>query len=200
MKGLTRRQQDVLTYIEVFVKSHGYPPTVREIASHFSLVSASGVHKHIKALVRKNVLAKQAFTSRSIRVLRRSPASRVPAAGLSHWPLYGTLTSGGIQRRSGAPQPEYRPADPALATGGIVVVVEGVNYPELGVASGDVLFLTAHPAPREGDLVLYERGGRAELERLTQAPAPSGEGLRGVVVALWRTLRGVPAPLRRTWP
>ena len=194
MKGLTRRQQEILCYIEAFVKSHGFPPSVREIASHFNLVSASGVHKHVKALVKKNYLAKQDFTSRSIRVIRRAPSARATTVQTSTWPLYGTLTPQGIQRRSGAPQPEYRPSDAALASGGIVVVVEGVSYPEYGVATGDVLFLSAHSPPREGDLVLFERGGRAELERLTQAPASGGEGLRGVVVGLWRAFRGTPSP------
>jgi repressor LexA len=194
MKGLTRRQSDVLTYIEAFVKSHGYPPSVREIASHFSLRSASGVHKHIKALVKKNFLEKQDFTSRSIRVMRRSHAPRVGSADAPVWPLYGTLTSDGIQRRSGAVQTEFRPSDTALASGGIVVIVDSPNYAQFGVASGDVLFLTAHSAPRAGDLVLYERGGKAELQRLTGAPGQDSEGLRGVVVGHWRTLRGPTAP------
>lgn len=193
MKGLTRRQLDVLGYIEAFVKAHGFPPSVREIASHFSLGSASGVHKHIKALVKKNFLEKQDFTSRSIRVVRRTHAPRASPSAASAWPLYGTLTRDGIQRRSGTVQPEYRPSVPALASGGIVVIVDGPEYPQFGVASGDVLFLTAHSAPREGDLVLYERGGQAELQRLAGAPGPGSEGLRGVVVGLWRTLRGAPA-------
>jgi repressor LexA len=194
MKGLTRRQLDVLTYIESFVKSHGYPPSVREIASHFSLRSASGVHKHIKALVKKSFLEKQNFTSRSIRVMRRTHPPRVSPADAPAWPLYGALTSDGIRRRSGAVQTEFRPSDTALATGGIVVIVDGPNYPQFGVASGDVLFLTAHSAPREGDLVLYERGGKAELQRLAGAPSQDSGGLRGVVVGQWRTLRGPAAP------
>lgn len=193
MKGLTRRQQDVLAFIEAFIKSHGYPPSVREIASHFSLVSASGVHKHVKALVKKNFLAKQDFTSRSIRVIRRSASPRATPSEATTWPLYGTLTPEGLHRRTGAPQPEYRPSDATLASGGIVVIVEGLSYPDYGVASGDVLFLSAQSAPRAGDLVLYERAGRAELERLSETPGPGSEGLRGVVVGLWRGIRAVPA-------
>ena len=33
MEKLTRRQEDALNFIKSYIVSHGYPPTVREIAT-----------------------------------------------------------------------------------------------------------------------------------------------------------------------
>jgi repressor LexA len=186
MKGLTRRQQDVLNFIEEYIKSRGYPPSVREIASHFSLVSASGVHKHVKALVRKNFLAKQDFTSRSIRVLKRTPPPRLASADTTRWPFYGTLSGSGLRPRTGEPSPQYRPSDPNVSSGGIVVVVEGADFALQGIQSGDVLFVTAQLTPNPGDLMLVERGGAALLSKMGEAAELNLDGLRGVVVGFWR--------------
>lgn len=38
-RGLTQRQAQVLEFIEEFTSSQGYPPTVREVASHFGFRS-----------------------------------------------------------------------------------------------------------------------------------------------------------------
>jgi repressor LexA len=190
MKGLTRRQQDVLAYIEDYVRSRGYPPSVREIASHFSLVSASGVHKHIKALVKKNFLAKQDFTSRSIRVIRRSTTPRPHHTDSTRWPFYGVLTPGGIRARATGNATDWKPSDPTLSSGGIVVEADGADYATFGVLSGDLLFVTAQVPPRFGDLILVEQSGRAELLRAGSGPTSSYEGLRGVVVGMWRPLYG----------
>ena len=70
MKELTRRQRDVLDFIENYLDEKGYPPSVRDIAAQFGLVSAAGVHKHIKALVRKGYLSKEDYLSRSIKILK----------------------------------------------------------------------------------------------------------------------------------
>ena len=46
MEKLTRRQEDTLTFIKTYMVSHGFPPTVREIANQFN-VSKSTVHKDL---------------------------------------------------------------------------------------------------------------------------------------------------------
>ena len=36
MEKLTKRQNDVLTFVKSYIVSHGYPPTVREIGKDYS--------------------------------------------------------------------------------------------------------------------------------------------------------------------
>jgi len=37
--GLTSRQREILDFIQAFTAKEGYPPTVREIAGHFRLIT-----------------------------------------------------------------------------------------------------------------------------------------------------------------
>lgn len=68
MKGLTKRQAELLSYIEMFIEDHGYAPSFREIAKEFDIQSVSGVHKHIQALEKKGFLEKSKFGARSLHV------------------------------------------------------------------------------------------------------------------------------------
>ena len=55
MKGLTRRQQEILDYISTSIQGRGYPPTIREIGKHMGIRSTNGVNDHLKALARTKV-------------------------------------------------------------------------------------------------------------------------------------------------
>ncbi|MDR2402695.1 MAG: transcriptional repressor LexA [Spirochaetaceae bacterium] len=55
MKELTHRQREVLTFITRFINTHAYPPTIREIADHFT-VSVKGAYDHVTALKRKGYI------------------------------------------------------------------------------------------------------------------------------------------------
>jgi SOS-response transcriptional repressor LexA len=37
MTELTKRQSDVLKFIQAFIASHGYSPSTRDIAEHFAM-------------------------------------------------------------------------------------------------------------------------------------------------------------------
>ena len=44
MKELTRRQAEVLTFIEAFIDEKGFPPSVRDVTSHFNLADTIPCH------------------------------------------------------------------------------------------------------------------------------------------------------------
>jgi SOS-response transcriptional repressor LexA len=50
---LTVRQREVLEFIRDCIAEHGWPPTFREIASAFGLVSPHGAMTHVRALERR---------------------------------------------------------------------------------------------------------------------------------------------------
>ena len=65
---LTARQREVLDFVRHFMTRVGYPPTVREIGSHFGFVPRS-VFDHLKALERKGYLRRDPAKSRSLQIL-----------------------------------------------------------------------------------------------------------------------------------
>jgi repressor LexA len=68
---LTERQAAVLSFIQSFVRLHGYPPTFREIARHFGYASTNAVTGHLQALERKGLLSREARRSRTLSVTGR---------------------------------------------------------------------------------------------------------------------------------
>ena len=69
MKGLTKRQEDVLKFIADYLANYEYPPSYQEIADKFGIVSKHGVVRHLEALVRKGFIEKTGTTARSLRII-----------------------------------------------------------------------------------------------------------------------------------
>lgn len=59
MKGLTKRQDEILTYIKEYVVSNGYPPTVREICAAIGVSSPATVHAHLQNLENKGMIKRK---------------------------------------------------------------------------------------------------------------------------------------------
>jgi len=68
MKEPTQRQREVLTFIIDFIHSRSFPPTIREIADHFS-ISVKGAYDHISALKKKGKLKFEDRRSRTLEVV-----------------------------------------------------------------------------------------------------------------------------------
>ena len=82
MKELTDKQKHILEFLMEYTKSHGYPPTVREIGHRFKFLWAAA-RGHLKALERKGFIKLNPSKSRGIEVLGLMPASglMLPVAG-----------------------------------------------------------------------------------------------------------------------
>jgi repressor LexA len=82
---LTKRQKEILTYLEGHIQERGYAPSFEEIAEHFSFQSLATVHEHLTNLERKGYIRRSYNESRSIELLPpkgTSGASEIPLLGL----------------------------------------------------------------------------------------------------------------------
>jgi len=50
MLPLTKRQREILDYLNEFIAQHGYAPSLEEIGRKFGLSSLATVHKHLTNL------------------------------------------------------------------------------------------------------------------------------------------------------
>lgn len=66
----TLRQLEVLSFIKSYRASHGYAPTVRDIAGHFNLASTNAANDHLKALKKKGLVESGEKIARSLRVTK----------------------------------------------------------------------------------------------------------------------------------
>src|ERR1700685_1627716 len=88
--AVTRRQKEVLDFLEAFVSRNGYSPSFEEIARGMSLKSLATVHKHITNLEKKGMLDRVHNRSRSSGARR---PRRPPRASLK-LPLAGRIAAG----------------------------------------------------------------------------------------------------------
>jgi repressor LexA len=206
MKGLTQRQKEVLEYIGEFQHNRGFPPAVRDIAKHFQLVSAAGVHKHIKALVRKGFLAKDDFLSRSLRVLRGAAPADTPGNSPYELPLLGYVAAGRPIEAITQNQEFISVPRDFVSPGrkNYVLRVRGDSMIGDFICDGDYVVMESRDTARDGETVVaLIRGQEATLKRFyhengtvrLQPANPSvdpivvpGEDvqIQGVVVAIWR--------------
>lgn len=59
MQTRTRRQKQVLDFIEQYIEKHGYEPSYQQIAWHLGVRSKAGVAKHIAALEKLGLLSRR---------------------------------------------------------------------------------------------------------------------------------------------
>lgn len=81
----SKKQQELLEFIDDFIKQHGYAPSFREIMSGLGYKSVSTVAVHVNGLLAKGYIRKRDNSARSIEVvtLGKESAASV-AAGEDH--------------------------------------------------------------------------------------------------------------------
>src|SRR6266852_2572681 len=66
MLPLTKRQREILDYLNEFIGQHGYAPSLEEIGRRFGLSSLATVHKHLTNLQEKGSIQRARNRSRSV--------------------------------------------------------------------------------------------------------------------------------------
>ena len=98
---LTARQKEVFDFLKDFLRERGFPPTLREIASHFGLRGPRAPQKTLNILERKGYIRKVPGGSRAIEILS------FPQFSLTH--ILSIPIVGRVQGRRAHPRHrEYR--------------------------------------------------------------------------------------------
>jgi len=143
---LTERQKEVFEFLKDYLREKGFPPTLREIASHFGLKGPKAPQKTLNILERKGYIRKVPGGSRAIEILS------YPQFSLTHIlsvPIVGRVQAG----------------EPILA----VENIEGyINLDRSFVSSGDVFLLRVQGDSmidahiQDGDFALVKPQSHAE--------------------------------------
>lgn len=68
----TKKQRELLTFIENFIAEHGYSPSYREIMSGQNYTSVATVALHVNNLIKRGHLRKRDHSARSLEVVKMS--------------------------------------------------------------------------------------------------------------------------------
>jgi repressor LexA len=140
---LTKRQREILDYLNDFIQQHGYAPSLEEIGRRFGLSSLATVHKHLTNLQEKGFIKRSWNRSRSVELIPARVGTRSVEV-----PLLGYVAAG----------------LPIEAIAG----VETINVPEDLVGKGDTYVLRVKGDSmideqiRDGDFVIVEDRKTAE--------------------------------------
>lgn len=199
---LTKRQQQVLDFIQECIEERGYPPTMREIGEAMGIRSTNGVNDHLKALERKGYLTRQTLKSRALQ-----PAD---AGGALTIPLVGAVAAGQPLLAVENVEDQLRIDRSLLGAGeaDFALRVKGDSMIEDGIFDGDYVFVRKQPTARAGETVVamiedeatvkryYPEEGRVRLQPanaqmdpiVVDAAEARALELLGVVVGIYRRL------------
>jgi repressor LexA len=167
MLELTKRQQEVLNFIEVTRTRDGHSPTLREIAKHFGFRSPKAAADHVTALQRKGILSGADRKARALRVI--SPWEKM-LQPVMHIPIYGTIPAGYAQEREQAAEGcisvDVRTIGVRPSTKAFALRVRGDSMIGKGILEGDAAIIEPERTAHSGDVVAALIDGESTLKTL----------------------------------
>jgi repressor LexA len=76
----TKKQKELLAYIEQFIVEHGYSPSYREIMTGLQYTSVATVALHVNNLIKRGHLRKREHNARSLEVVEQSRELATPGS------------------------------------------------------------------------------------------------------------------------
>ncbi|MGH9393252.1 MAG: transcriptional repressor LexA [Terriglobales bacterium] len=179
---LTKRQHEVLQFLQDFIEREGFCPSFEEIAAGLKLTSLATVHAHLAMLEKKGCLRRGYNQSRSIEL--RRPQSKRAAASAS-LPLLGRIAAGQpMEAIEGNEQLSLADLTRNRAT--FVLEVRGQSMIEDHIMDGDYVLVERREQAEDGQIVValvdgveatlkrmyHEKGGMLRLQPANAAMPP----------------------------
>ncbi len=204
MLPLTKRQREILDYLNEFIQQHGYAPSLEEIGERFSLSSLATVHKHLTNLQEKGFIRRAWNRSRSVELLPSRSGGRA-----IELPMLGYVAAGmSIEAVTGS---ETISVPDSLVTGKrdtYVLRVRGDSMIDEHIEDGDYVIVERRDTARNGERVVAlidgehatlktlfrESDGRIRLQPANERVAPlfydAGRvRIQGVAIGILRKYR-----------
>jgi repressor LexA len=196
---LTKRQKELVDYLDGDITKQGYAPTLEEIGRHFGLSSLATIHKHLTNLEKKGLIRRKWNRSRALEVV---PQQR--RAGALELPLLGRVAAGAPIEAIEQPDTIAVPEELVGRGETFVLRVNGNSMVKEGILDGDYIVVQSRTHAENGETVVALVQGDATVKRLYREKAgmirlqPANDQMepiiaraadveiRGVVVAVMR--------------
>jgi repressor LexA len=199
MMILTKRQKQLYDYIDDYIASNGYAPTLEEIGERFQLSSLATVHKHLSNLEQKGLIRRKWNFSRAIELVPKQRKS-----GAVELPLLGLVAAGQPIEALESDDTFCVPEEFIRRQNTFVLRVKGSSMIEDGICDGDYIVVEERQTANDGETVVAlidgaatvkrfhrQKGGKISLMPANQTMQPiivkdRDVTIRGVVVAVMR--------------
>ena len=199
MLPLTKRQREILDYLQDFIQQHGYAPSLEEIGRRFGLSSLATVHKHLTNLQEKGFIKRAWNRSRSVEMIPTGSGGRSVEL-----PLLGYVAAGVPIEAVATTETIAVPEAMVGRRDTYVLRVRGNSMIDEQICDGDFVIIEDRKTPQNGETVvallggsdatlkkLYRENGRIRLQPAnpTMQPIfvePDQVQVQGVVVGIMR--------------
>jgi repressor LexA len=196
---LTKRQREILDYLNEFIEQHGYAPSLEEIGRRFNLSSLATVHKHLTNLQEKGFIRRAWNRSRSVELVPTRVGTRA-----IELPLLGFVAAGHPIEAVAGSETIAVPETLAGKKDSYVLRVKGDSMIDEQIRDGDFVIVEDRKAADNGEMVIalvggadvtlkkfYRESGRIRLQPAnpTMLPImldPDQVQVQGVVVGVMR--------------
>ncbi len=154
MQPLTKRQREILDYLNDFIQQHGYAPSLEEVGKRFGLSSLATVHKHLTNLQQKGFIKRAWNRSRSVELMPTRMSSRAVEL-----PLLGYVAAGApIEAIVGSETIDV-PESLAGKRDTYVLRVKGDSMIDEQIRDGDYVIVEDRKTAENGETVVALLGG-----------------------------------------
>ncbi|MEC7840139.1 MAG: transcriptional repressor LexA [Chlamydiota bacterium] len=152
MKGLTKKQHDVLHYIQDYITQNQHSPSFRDIQKHFGFSSLGTVYNHIKILKRKGMITAESHSSRSLVPVQTNTHKFI---GIQKIPLVGIIKAGfPIELTKESIEIEVTPSMVQSHNATYALEVKGDGFIDDLIGENDILLVDARMQAQEGETVI----------------------------------------------
>ena len=145
---LTKRQKEILDYINRYVDENGYAPTLKEIGTGFGLSSPATVYNHIELLVQKGYLKKTPHQGRGIELVDGDPVRTIEV------PILGQISAARTIQATTAGETVNLPPDFNTRKAIYALRVLGNSLANEHVCDGDLIIVEDRTTAEDGEMVL----------------------------------------------
>lgn len=172
---LTRRQSQILNFVERYTAVHRFPPTLREIADHYGISSLNGVKKHLQALEKKGQVVRKQGARRALQVTRPAaerPLERRPQGNSVAVPILGRIAAGPPLLAEENVLDTVM-LDRSLVRGSqpFLLKVKGDSMVGAGILDGDYVLINNQVQAQPGEIVAALLDDEATVKRLAKTKA-----------------------------
>lgn len=150
---ITVKQQEILEYIKEQILLRGYPPAVREICEAVNLKSTSSVHSHLETLEKNGYIRRDPTKPRAIEICDDN--FHMLRTEMVNIPIVGQVAAGQpILAEENIESYFPIPAEMVPKGESFVLKVKGDSMVNVGIYSGDQIFVQTCSTANNGDTVV----------------------------------------------
>jgi repressor LexA len=162
MLPLTKRQREILDFLNDFIQQHGYAPSLEEIGRRFGLSSLATVHKHLTNLQEKGFIKRAWNRSRSVELMSARTGSRA-----LQLPLLGYVAAGAPIEALVGNETIAVPEDLVGKRETYVLRVKGDSMIDEQIRDGDFVIVEDRRTADNGEMVIaLVNGSDVTLKKL----------------------------------